>query len=274
MRSVLFSMCAMLLAVYAFDVPSKAAPGGKASTQAQAQPKADAEEEDGAVFSFLLEHNLGRDGGFRPRGSVDLLFGQGKVNTNAVRFADAELSSAEAAQFQKLLSSGGFYSVRVVQPRRDGRQIAAPITSSVPACSLLSSNYRELFTFHVDVHGAVVALDYKTPISERDCPANAKTGESLKLHPKGKISLGRAGERPKDIHRSFSFAAPTADGEQQPQQQQPQQQQQQGQAADGKPQEQPQSFLQKYWLYLVIGAVVLLQLTAAAPAGPAGGGGA
>jgi len=164
--------------------------------------------------------------------------------------------------------------VRVVQPRRDGLQIAAPITSSVPACSLLSSNYRELFTFHVDVHGAVVALDYKTPISERDCPANAKTGESLKLHPKGKISLGRAGERPKDIHRAFSFAAPTADGEQpQPQQQQQQQQQQPGQGADGKPQEQPQSFLQKYWLYLVIGAVVLLQLTAAAPAGPAGGGG-
>jgi len=113
------------------------------------------------------------------------------------------------------------------------------VTASIPACSLLASDLRELFLFHCDVYGNVLSVDYSAPIME--CPSVLKRkSDSGVLHSAGKISLGRPGERskrsPEEEIKKKEAAAP-----------------------------EEQSFFQKYW-YIFLGIMLLTLFNQSAPA--------
>jgi hypothetical protein len=122
--------------------------------------------------------------------------------------------------------------------------------STVVVCS-------QFITFHADVYGNLIAFDYRT--SNYDCWAGQEV-ETVRtqgrLQSKGRISLGRAGEKPRPI-RSQEAPTPTAATAD-------------GGGGGGKPGEPApqQSFLGKYWFYILI-AVLFLN-----PFGGGGGGGA
>lgn len=92
---------------------------------------------------------------------------------------------------------------------------------------------------------------------------------STRLFPKGRVSFGRPGEKAKThIRPGFDAAAQSAAqavGAEAP----PPQPTQPERAADGSIVQPPQTFWQKYWIYIVgVGAFMIVQAIVAPPEGP------
>jgi len=234
------------------------------------------DQDSSGVFSFLLEHALSdRDphASFTSRGRVEVHFShlnrisgssssptaQGQ-RLGSVHMPETILSDSDLRQFQKLVEKNGYYRIRLSPIGRGDENSSnklSTIVASVPACALEASQFRELFTFYSDVYGNLLGVDYTTPIA--DCHYNRASRKSeveVSLKAKGKLSLGRPGERP----RTGVVEEKEKEKEK-----------------EGSP-EKDKSFLQKYWMYLLPVAIIMMMNTggAAAPAAAAGntGGGA
>ena len=115
-------------------------------------------------------------------------------------------------------------------------------------------------TFHADVYGNLLALDYH--LYTYDCEPVPSTFSKTNIESRGRISLGRSGEKPKDVRSKEAPKEPEK-------------------GPDGKPlppPEEPKTFWQRYWLYIVMGGVYLLlggggaPQEGGAPGGQAAGG--
>jgi len=201
-------------------------PKQKAKQKIRKTPSPDPYPEDG-VLKFVMEHSLSSNGSFVPRSEMTMKFLR-KKNAD-INFEEFTFSSEDATQFKSMVKRGQFYSVRVVpQSGNDGSGIFP--MASVKACALEASSFLEAFTFHVDKYGSVLALDYKTPISSCNVPPKKKVSEGLKFRSKARVQGAQEGKRP-DLTKLI-----LAEKKKPPQ----------------------KSFLQKYWMFIAIGVVVLL----------------
>ncbi len=175
-----------------------------------------------ATIEYEMDHFLNNE--FVKRGDVSLRFVRGKQE---VTFGASSLDQASADAFRDLVASDGYYRVRL----RPKGASSGP-SASVRACSLQSSSFLEAFTFQADETGAVLGLDYRTPVST--CGARGKiasAGTSFKS--KGRVSTGAEGRRP-------DMAKLAGIGE--------------------KPKAPEKGFFQKYWMYILIGFFVFVAL--------------
>ena len=102
-------------------------------------------------------------------------------------------------------------------------------------------------------------MDYHT--YTYDC-SEASPSSATQLDTRGRLSLGRAGEKPKDVRTvqapntkagAAASGGPAGEGGEQP--------------------KEPQTFMQRYWLYIVLGVVYLFLSPGGAPEGQAGAAG-
>jgi len=172
----------------------------------------------------------------------------------AMQVSKRVLSEEQLEQLVALAESDGIYQVRL-KSSRDGPYVMA----FAPACSLLASNLKEQWHLTVDQFDNVIAID--TAPRRADCskldltkwrrggdhvidttaklvhpwrgirPEVKTSNKPLKKVPKGPSGRPQGGGQPQDGG--------------------------QPQYEDEEPQE-PQSFLRKYWLYIVIPIIYLL----------------
>ncbi len=152
---------------------------------------------------------------------------------------------------QKLVDKGGLYRVRIQSNVNDP---ASPkVMASIPACLLAASNFHEIFRIHVDQYGNIRSLWYQTIVSS--CP------KSLAKLPEKTVPLVTS------VIVDMDSKAPRLAVE--PQVRTPE--------TDPEAQKQnaPQSFFQKYWMY-IFGGIVLMSLMGGEDEkkGPPGAGGA
>lgn len=190
------------------------------------------------VHTFQIEHSI-TPGVWKPRSSVDLI--HSTTNRAAVvKFAPATLSVEDLTTIKNL--SPTYYSVRLVNNRT-----SSAVTASVQTCQLVTSGFRELFVFNIDGYGNLIGINYRTPVADCSSRATFPITAPITIQSKGKTLFGRNGETPKISKMQM-----------------------QEKEAEGA--EAPQSFLAKYWMYLIpLGLIVLSNL--AGGAAPQEGGG-
>jgi len=193
-----------------------------------AQPATTIDLEDGSAL-FMLEHSISDDQ-WKPRGNVELQFGK----QNPVKFADTQLSSADLAELKKLVDNHGYYRIRLV-PTKPAGTPDSYVMASVPACALVASGYRELLNFHSDVYGNIIAVDYRTPITQCEALPAIKTSDKAEFKPKGKILFGRTGERPKDVRSQVQQEEEAAKNDKEPK----------------------KGFFAQYWMYIIPGVLIV-----------------
>jgi len=189
------------------------------------------------VLSYQIEHSI-TPGVWKPRSSVDLIYSSASRSATAVgKFAPVNFT-AEDLKTLKNLPPNSYYSVRLVNNRTN-----AVVSASVRASQLISSGFRELFVFHSDQNGNVMGLNY-------ECASRTSSSatDSLVIQSKGKSSFGRTGEAPK-MNKMVEAIDPAAEGGEAP----------------------PQSFLAKYWMYLIPVALILMSNLAGGAAPQEGG---
>lgn len=153
---------------------------------------------------FLIEHSASsEDLDFSPRGNVILNYESNK--SGRVQYDEVEFDEVTLTKLSTLSKVGGFYTLRFTPmsfSETDPKPTGAPVVASIPACALLVSGFRELMTFHIDVYGSLISVDYWAPIM--DCPvkADAIAETTVALQSSGKVSMGRGGSTPKNMHVS------------------------------------------------------------------------
>ena len=150
----------------------------------------------------------------------------------SVHVEQSEFSVAQVAQLQQLIDSGKTYRIRT---RSDVNDPASKyVMSSVPACLLAAAKFHEILRVHVDQHGHIRGIWYQTLAT--GCPPGGSlpkkatklvTSVSVDMESKGpKLAVE---PKPKSPEEEVAAKQP------------------------------PQSFMQKYWMYM-LGGVVLLSL--------------
>jgi len=200
-----------------------------------------------STFTYFLEHSL--DGGttFKKRQTLALKYSNKKPPE--ISFGEFEFDELSVKQFKELVLSDEYYRMRVVSASSASSASSSSSSSSssstsssssssshvcpmasVKACQLEASNFLEAFTFQVDAYANLIAMDYKTPLVTCAKQPKYPVSESSKFRSKARLSLGLEGKKP-DLTRIIK------------------------EKNQGPP---PKSFLQKYWLYILIGVVFML----------------
>lgn len=219
------------------------------------------------VKELPVQHAFG-SAPWQDRGSL-LMSSDGTRKTVSLKFSQVtyEFNDVEREAFDGLLSSDGYYRVRVqTDPDRPWT------TTSIPACLLAASNYNEVFRFHFDKSGALATIDY-TPMGQASaCTPESFAGRPVKLKSRAKASL------PSDAYAPGAWgpkqAVPLQGAPGSPETAAAQGASSQGQssqsgAGSGRGEageegaEQEQSFLRKYWYILL--PIGLMSLFGPAP---------
>ena len=263
-------VCVLLLCsgTVAFDfddeeiaVTDGGAPGAAGST-----------EHAGAVGkSVELEHRLG-DGPLASRGKLFYRYisGVGGLVASA-RVSQAKLSGDELSRFEQLVSSGGYYTLRL--PSSLDGEGDGTVFASVSVCALLASRFEEHIHLTMGTNGQLLALSYTVPINPSRCPTTGlprmvldeilyNTTVTVEFPPEGPKPFGKvpdAGFLPAATAAALAARA-SRDGKP-------------GMGPDGQPAP-PKSFLQKYWMYLLPIALIMVSGGGEPPAAAADGDGA
>ena len=83
----------------------------------------------------------------------------GKAAT--VSIEQEPLSFEEATGIASILEKEGYYSIRVA-PQTEG---AVAVSTSIPVCALIESNFRDRVGLHLNREDKVVSLNYETRVS-------------------------------------------------------------------------------------------------------------
>ncbi|GAB5367795.1 hypothetical protein AAMO2058_001262000 [Amorphochlora amoebiformis] len=175
------------------------------------------------TFTYELEHSI-EAGEFTKRGSVTIKLSRSSKNKGDVSISEFEFDKETTAKFKDLISEHKYYRLRLTKP---GNASTSPM-ASVKACALEMSNFLEAFTFNMDPLGNIIAFDYLTPVVTCATP-KIRVSEGTKFKSKGRVAIGKEGVRP-DLTKLILAEK------------------------KGPP---PKSFLQKYWIYILIAVVVL-----------------
>lgn len=242
--------------------------------QAKKQPTRNNEptdRESGAdTVTYTIQHNLSDE--WEDRNSVDVTFHS--ANSHAahrtpatLKFSDAPLSARALKRLKNAAAgggSGGLYRIRLY---KQGSDASTAVMASVPACALVASDFRESVLLQLDVYGTLTSVNYMLPNYQCDAPAAAVQSIPLKvsIQSRGKVSLGVPAEKPK-FHLRAGAQMPGAAGGAEGQPAQPTD-------PNAPPPEQPKSFLQKYWMYLLpVGLLMVSQMLSGAVQEGTGGG--
>lgn len=209
------------------------------------------DEEATHKLTLRIQHAVGA-GPFTPRGQVTLNYNPSKrAGGKAITFTPSQkVPRKELAALLRQSTDGSLlYRVEFLLA------VGSSIVASVPACALVASHMHENFVFHADPYGTLVGVTYRTPIT--DCLSASEQAKVLAgdadayFQTKGKVSFGRPGEKAK-LHVRPGFdasaqAAAQAVGSETPT---PAATANVERNADGTPVPPPQSFWQKYWIYM------------------------
>eukprot|EP00128_Syssomonas_multiformis_P010633 Colp12_sorted_trinity150504_noHs@10076 len=174
--------------------------------------------------TLSFEHSFDIDATYQTRGSIQF------AKAGKHRFVKHEWSEEQIASLKALASSGGFYRLRV---KSDPRKEDSPyVVAIAPACQLLRST-SEVLTVHVDERGFVTAVTY-TP-SGSDCDENEVAPQQLLSRSAVIFETPSAGVTP--------FVENYVDTRSN---------KKEGKEVDNR------SFIQKYWMYIVPGLLLML----------------
>ena len=121
-------------------------------------------DDDATGLTVELEHSF--DGKtFSPRGK---LFYRDSAGRASARAAQAKLSSESMAEFQRLLTTGGHYTVRMPSVLNEPQSM--PVFASVSVCSLMASKFEERLHLSLASSGRVSGLSYILPVATTKCP--------------------------------------------------------------------------------------------------------
>jgi len=180
---------------------------------------------------------------FRKRGKVSYRTAAGTKAT----LRQSELDSGELQQLHALVEAGGFYRLLLTIPdERSG------LLASIPACALLASGFRDQLVLHVDHAGVLVAVEYRPqPAALATClhwPAEDLAGLALQAQRLAAAGLPIEWNSTVVVSHGIDGAKLVKP----PPAIEP--------GKDGEAPQPPQSFLAKYWLYLLPLGLVLLNL--------------
>ena len=130
-------------------------------------------DDDATGLTVELEHSF--DGKtFSPRGK--LFYRDSKPYTGvsggagraSARAAQTKLSGASLEEFQRLLTTGGYYTVRMPSVLSEPQSM--PVFASVSVCSLMASKFEERLHLSLASSGRVSGLSYILPVATAQCP--------------------------------------------------------------------------------------------------------
>eukprot|EP01134_Creolimax_fragrantissima_P000475 CFRG0475T1 len=206
-----------------------------------------------------VEHALSTDGlelTFSPRGLL-------KRSEKGSTFEQEKFTSKEADQIKALVESDSYYHIRV--PAHPGKDDGEYVQSLVRACTLVSSKLKDELGIHMNELGDVVALEYhpsNTTCANKFFAKKIVEGSTFKTT----IKLRSRG-MPGPSIATAEFVTPVAenivyDDEGKPVKQK-------AGAASANPDDAdtpPESFFQKYWMYIVPAIVLFNLMTTPSPA--------
>ncbi|KAI8925690.1 hypothetical protein BC831DRAFT_459789 [Entophlyctis helioformis] len=224
------------------------APGAAAANAAAADAAAEAADPVSLVQRFDVFYSLSNANTGKPtaapvaRGTILVDALSPKRNANRLEAPLAvpkELLAVDAARSTR-------YHVDVHVGEGDSKRI---LSASVPLCMLQSAKFQEMLTLHLDIHGNPFHLDYLVAAHSCDESVNLSKVSAYKTF----VTLGRVQDAPRP---TMEQAADEVEG------------------AKNAPE---QSFLQKYWYYLIPMAIMFAMGTSGggeeakkgAPAAPA-----
>jgi hypothetical protein len=216
---------------------------------------------DGAEsLTLVLQHAIG-DGEFSERGvaSVRSL----KSSTTAMSLSQNPLSHAQLDEIKSAAVSGELYRLRTLSRLKEGltedEESNSPgrqfVSTTISACSLVKSHLSDLIKVTGDGRGNVIGLTITTLPQpyEVDC-ANPNTEVTLPRSFNTTVTLDNGSPPPApDVHNYLQ-----------------KEEMEERAKREGKD---DRSFFQKYWMYILIGAFLLITLNAGQAAAGGGGGG-
>ncbi|XP_065906147.1 ER membrane protein complex subunit 10-like [Dysidea avara] len=219
-------------------------------------------KEDDVLYKLEIDHSFDEGEHFTKRGVVEL---DGLKQSSVVTINQLDISEEEQDNLLTLAASGGYYMIRArsvlhhVEQKDDTGEAAAVLTTFIKACLIVESDLRDIITLHGDGQGNVIGISIEAPVKE--CRRSQYTTVSLMSEFFTEVLLdngvtGPAPEVQKYLHKM---------------------EEERKRATLNKDQDN-RSFIQKYWLHLVIGFVVFtfmnaMQTGGAAAGGSPGGGG-
>ena len=227
-----------------------------APTHGSAQPAFFSDE---GGTSVSLEHSF-NGGPFTTRSklfyrdSKHYVSATGTTGRASARVAQGKLGGAELDGFQALLATGGYYTLRL--PSVLSQPDSPPVTASVSVCSLAASRFEEQIHLNMLTNGKLTGLSYLLPKTVAACPAKGLPRLALDevlFNTTVTVLFPEEGAKPLGKVPDFGFLPPQA------QQKMAQQKQAEGGGGEGGEggQQQNQSFLRKYWMYILPVVIVM-----------------
>lgn len=215
-----------------------------ASPQAAAKPAVQTRESPSTFVPLL--HRIGEEGSFTERSK---LWYRESTTGGAlrVRIAQGKLAGEELSSFERLLATGGYYTLRLPSNLSDTN--SRPVFASVSTCSLVESRFQEHLELTFSTDGTLTALTYTVPTVATHCPDATPpklVAKELLFNPTVTISYPVEGPRPiGKVHEAAFLPTQAAKAMQEAKRL----------GADGKgeggEQEPPKSFFAKYWMYIL-----------------------
>ena len=279
MRGVILCVALFILATAtAFDFDDDEvvtdAPGGKAA--------ADASDSESAGLTIAVTHTLGTAAP-SVRGHLFVRAGVGATGKVTLRTSQAKLDQDGIDAVKALAASGGVYTLSLPSVLSDPS--SPPVYASASACALLASRFEE--HLQLTMSGGkdrVLALSYTLPVVPATCPVGAGVKmprlalDEVLFNTTAVIHYPDEGAKPLGKIHDAAFLPQAAQQAAMKAQQAAGAAGGQGGGADGEgPPQPPQSFLRKYWMY-ILPVVIMLTMGGDPPpeegkGGEGGGGG-
>jgi hypothetical protein len=236
------------------------------------QPSAFFNDDEDTGLSVQLSHLFG-DAAPKPRSKLFLKPTKGAERSGgkvAVRVGLARLDGADVGAVEALAKAGGFYTLQLPSLLSDPD--SPPVSASVSACALVASRFEEHLQLTMSSKEHVLALSYAVPVVPPRCPTDGlprlvldevmfNTSAAQHFPTEGPRPLGKVHDAA-HLPPVAAAAARAAMGAQ-------------GVGTDGKdgapPPEQNQSFLRKYWMYILPVVLIMSMGGAEEPQGGEGG---
>jgi hypothetical protein len=97
--------------------------------------------------------------------------GKDQIKPLPATIEQTSLSLEEVSSFKNLVRDEGYYMLRVGLVSQDV-MTSTPAMTSVPACSLIQSNFRDRIGIYFNRNGDIISLSYQTRVEN----CNEKTG--------------------------------------------------------------------------------------------------
>lgn len=122
-------------------------------------------------ITFTIEHRLG-SGEFVPR--TKIVFVRKADGKQGLVFPEKNgiYESEDITELKSILNSNSLYTIRL--QAHTGNTSSEPVLTSLPACELQKSGYKEDLTVYLDTNQNIIGVSYSSPTSTvaRECDAS------------------------------------------------------------------------------------------------------